>query len=646
MKHKSINCHIRELYDKDLLFKEIDDSNELLMAKAKLAYLLQEINVNQNDFELTCRPNDNPDFIIAFVSIATLNGGINNVASFRNHANSDKYEEGYESKSGHNVFNALALCETFVEPTEIVAFENSDTINYGENTNPIPIITIGILDVMSHARGQQYDASENELAYHTQNIYDKMFFDARYRFLDSSIWFRYLPLGENFQQRLTKAIKDIHYYYQNNIYNTNISRNFLEFQLRLLFNSYVGRENKKGQHATHVTPFKFHSESQMQKRSIKFYNKIKHLSWNFLVIDDKAKISIERNSDAPSKLEIIEGLLKNIENGEGFHIEKKEIEFDENKVLKPEKDKDNSNIIAKRNKPTVYLYYTTSIEKAKIAIEDKDIYYDIVLLDYLFNTEGEQPAYGYELIQMLKEDLSDESQKELRGPLSKMTIFPISVYANAMRDAITDLGYSHKNWYWHISGGADPVNTPEHFKFKIIDVMHQQLDDAAKIKTIEEDEFPKPRILAYLQDIMGDEPSNHGEEKQEVFGVKFQARQKFPDFVRLGELLERFNNYKDKSRFAQTVMHYHFFDFDTFAWDHFQNLVYLLKHGTFLQRDDMWEEYTLLVEVIDRKIRHQQNNIVNIENRTTKEAENQLLKSLNDFKTSLEKLGKYIVDLK
>ena len=60
-------------------------------------------------------------------------------------------------------------------------------------------------------------------------------------------------------------------------------------------------------------------------------------------------------------------------------------------------------------------------------------------------------------------------------------IFPISVFSYAILDELYEKGISHFSEHWHLASGADPVNTPQLFRYKLFRFMNMQLREAGVI---------------------------------------------------------------------------------------------------------------------------------------------------------------------
>lgn len=113
--------------------------------------------------------------------------------------------------------------------------------------------------------------------------------DPRIRFFDSGIWFRYVSMetdqyGVDFEQQFSQAVAYFEKAKEKNLYQTNVCKEYRDLQVRLFKESYL---KDFGSHASSVTPFRFHSEKEMDKeaKSILQLFLAKKIKWNFLLID-------------------------------------------------------------------------------------------------------------------------------------------------------------------------------------------------------------------------------------------------------------------------------------------------------------------------------------------------------------------------
>lgn len=152
----------------------------------------------------------------------------------------------------------------------------------------------------------------------------------RYKcFPDSSIWNYYVPIEVtdnryNFQ-RFEQAVKEISENTLNRLYDFSISKEFADFNARLLQVSYIRSfDNKPNKgHADFISPFLFHSEWEMKKR-IKDGNvsdesdvSCKYLTlckWRILLVDDYANKSLLKDDSEDNKDLSPHGKLKIIIN--------------------------------------------------------------------------------------------------------------------------------------------------------------------------------------------------------------------------------------------------------------------------------------------------------------------------------------------
>lgn len=338
-----------------------------------------------------------------------------------------------------------------------------------------PILTIGYEDIMN-LYAEEDDQEKEKIDYlRSYNL------DPRFKFLDSSIWHRYVPVYSNganpaadegnafntttnyshFKAELDRVLSHLAGCHKKDLYQTNAAKAMLEFQLRMLRDSYIipfGEQN----HARFVTPFKFHSETQMQVKADKLLrehfdaNELRNaLKWRFLLVDDYANTGISRagGNIKTSKKELIRYLLA------GFDV----------KIDYPRENGDKGKKSAK----------TDIIEKclSKLSAPPR---YDILLLDYLLAISQKklEREYGYEFLQELQKDSEEDNPKYKRGPFMRYWIFPISSFPFALYDKLRQLGIDNYHELWHLSGGGDPITTPQLFRYNLLNFLKQQVLEA------------------------------------------------------------------------------------------------------------------------------------------------------------------------
>jgi hypothetical protein len=366
---------------------------------------------------------------------------------------------------------------------QIVLREIRNPLSTSTSKNKIfyPIITIGLedflftyeespnLDFEIDGKVQNWQANRSEKKYKYE-----LELDPRTKFLDSSIWHRYVSYAPDsgngdFEENFKKVLNKIITYANFRLYRSLAALSTLEFQCRMLQNSVIAQYGNHGHHEA-VTPFKFHSETVMEQKVhkfIKFFeadrNKtsLMKLQWNILLVDDYSEheISTIDNStpkkkndrkEKPNKKEIIEQWLNDIAGKEKKCLN----------ILASTDGKDK--IISKGIKHL------------------KEQTFDIILLDYLIgdseikNSVGLK-AYGHEF---LLEIATSQEQKEFnRGPFGRYWVFPISSFPFAFTDKLKQLNIDGSSDRWYIAGGGDPISTPELFRLNFFRLLMRQISE-------------------------------------------------------------------------------------------------------------------------------------------------------------------------
>ena len=343
-----------------------------------------------------------------------------------------------------------------------------------------PMITVGTYDIMSlYAYPYEREMAEGS----SSKIFRSLTLDPRYKFLDSSIWFRYIPLIPlnedesleeyhtllqpklNFINRATALLNEICNYWTKGLYYTNAAVATLELQLRLLLQSHITDKIGDGGHAEAVTPFKFHSESFLQKRSRQEKDFLEE-PWDntgvsigsecklkALIVDDQAHEGYELSTIDDdryqgctiSKKDLILAPLLQVFSGENIDIST------------PNSDKN-------------------VIEQCLQKIEKRP--YDLIFLDYLLGkrvgTNGLR-EYGHEFLLNLLNDSKDHNFNYKRGFQGRFWIFSISSFPFALPDKLHQLGISNLQNLWHLSYGGDPITTPHLYAYYLFRFIKQKV---------------------------------------------------------------------------------------------------------------------------------------------------------------------------
>lgn len=222
--------------------------------------------------------------------------------------------------------------------------------------------------------------------------------------LDSSIWNFLVPLNDycnpekSFKyvwlDALKNALESIVVNYQRSVYSLEIASEYADLNARLTGESFLN-----GAHSVYVSPFIFHSESEIRQLIYKEFEtslggslqesslqRIKKHNWRILLVDDKSEdllTGIDKIKGV-TKLSIIRSLLE--QQFKGMRIESN-------------KYSDNCEVNDTENN-TILVEYAETVEDAEIALRSKK--YDAILLDYLLD-KNEKVEYGYQLLEKIYE---------------------------------------------------------------------------------------------------------------------------------------------------------------------------------------------------------------------------------------------------
>ncbi len=343
-----------------------------------------------------------------------------------------------------------------------------------------PMITIGYEDIM-----ELYTEKDGRIDNPAKNLrhLETLRLDSRFKFFDSSIWHRYVPAypdpqrGTNFMSMLNHVLKQMCRCYEKGLYATNAARANLEFQLRMMRNSYIAKIGRNG-HYEVVTPFKFHSETHFETKIKKHEDHLtrgihsdSRLKWRLLLVDDYAERSISSFPEKActlSKKDLIQEVIEN----QGYDIK----------------------IVTPFSKDTPVEHSGDNIIEACIEKMGKG-YFDVLLLDYLLGkitpTQEEKKQvdsenqihykkreYGHDFLIRLREEHKENAATLKIGPLGKYWICPISSFPFALKDKLWQLGIHAYDDLWRLSDGGDPLCTPALFKYNLLSLMKRQVEES------------------------------------------------------------------------------------------------------------------------------------------------------------------------
>ena len=489
----------------------------------------------------------------------------------------------------------------------------------------VPLLTISYPNYMAYqlkVNSKNHHNIESETSLLTNGVYDDLKNDDHFRFLDSSIWYRYASYASNqiFNNQLSDALHTFYWAYERKLYNKCVTKEYLEFSNRLIENAFLDNQFGQG-HASLINPFKFHSEYFMKVEGEKRYHILttsknrfnknikKNIKWNVLLLDDYGKSSLP--DIAPSRFE---------NNNESSELSKHEIisELIDNPLEKISKRKENGQTtysILNDKKIDVITDIEKTPEIIKQKVKPERIYkkvYDIILLDYLFSkTDDDKPRYGIEFL----EKIIDKNLTDGKSLFQFYWIYPISVFSDAMLSSFKEKGIQPINDNWQLARGADPINTPQLFRFSFLDFLKVQFDKL---------HFDKKELFQFFQD---------NPIVTEVKGKKVKREDKKKWAIKaFRKFIEQFSGIEgvpDGSAFGKTMKTYmHDYEGEaTRLMQSIRQLLYMLAYTTGFDATILHLEYKRIREALDNYI----------EKQTEQEPETQ--KSLEKIEKQLNELG-------
>ncbi len=401
-------------------------------------------------------------------------------------------------------------------------------------------------------------------------------------FFDSSIWNYYITVegSKSFSKKIESVLKIISHSYNEQLYSLVVAREFIEFNYRLLANSYL--ESPSG-HGDFVTPFLFHSEHEMKKGTVKIFEEFKNIfgykyakiKWTILLVDDYS-LKILRTIDGEShnnKNKIINYILKefikntnnNLPNYNNT-VYKYNFEF---RLINVEKDTDENigNDIIKKS-----INYLKDKEKPQI---------DIILLDYLLGYNNEDKReFGEEFLRKLEE----EKENIKIGPFGRGWIFPISSFNQAMLSKLNETGTNKIQDTLYILDGADVINTPNLFLYYFFKLLELQLKQAI---------ITKKEILKFIV--------NNFNNKEDT---RLVIRQMYGTFMHKFGMQEQLKLDNERgSAFAKSVLEYAKNNLEDYLfYEYMHKLLYLVGYGTHYKAPRMWD----LLKQVEANLNHEE----------------------------------------
>lgn len=286
-------------------------------------------------------------------------------------------------------------------------------------------------------------------------------------FLDSSIWHRFVSrarrLGDHhrsWHEDFLDTVAEIRGYWAQQLYRANVALEHLDYSLRMY------RHRRLADFAEHghwITLHGFQSESQASQDA------------------DRVEASLGIKDAFPCSLLLVDDFsTKPLESILGAKIpSKKDI------VLRALSAGHKSDDRARRDHEAAVgsrLATAESVNKLQERLESLANHSDIILLDFLLGP-GKEPfsrETGVDVVRLVDPDDPGKATKLDPGLLGKWWIFSFSAFHSAFMAAVERGQVSTVHPSWHILTGADPVNTPQLFRLrllKFIEVIESFLGD-------------------------------------------------------------------------------------------------------------------------------------------------------------------------
>ncbi len=439
---------------------------------------------------------------------------------------------------------------------------------------PKPIIIIGLYDIVN----------EETLSVEVKNKFKYLYLDKRRTFLDSSIWQIYLTTNNKntFENNLKEVLSTIEKRLELKLYQTNVAREYCELYSRWTAQHYLA---PVGGHATNVQPLSFHSESDMERKAKKLLTEFenKGLRWNFLLVDDFANCGLTINhleSMRVFKKDLIKCLI-----GSKI-VASEQIDYSE--------------------------FIKDGIKKLK-GSEDTGTIYDVILLDYLFSKNHTPTAYGTELLK----EINNSDFKGQKGPFERYWIFPVTVFSRAMSSSLRAEGTPHISEHWYLAEGADPINTPQLFRYNLYKFLELQIKEVT---------YTRSEIFSFFTQRGIPVDGSHNQINADDW-----ARENFLPFMAKYANIELLNrSKKGTSTFLETMSTYLNKDIEArevvVLVEYIRQLMYLLAYGTGYDSSMMLEE----LKQIKNKLKNSNSVAPSIKQEANKE---------------LDKIRRFILDI-
>lgn len=318
------------------------------------------------------------------------------------------------------------------------------------------------------------------------------------KYIDSSIWHYYVPLylddkiskketfEQDFKDRLQIALNTIIKNTSDGLYNLSVTQEQADFYARIIQQSYLA---DLGAHKKRISPFLFHSEREIKQLLLNMGEKLSSYMPAIIGIDTPEKSKPDQQK-AKWKFLLVDDFaekdMKTYPAGQTTLSKEKRIRSILDTLFV--------------NNDCIELNSVSSIMAAVDKLKTQK--YDLILLDYLLDYKpGGQREYGYELLDIIR----DEKFKAYRGPFGKFWIFPITSFDEAFTQKMREQGWNYNTDYWLLAQGACPLDTPESFKYSLVNFMNSQLEGLEiGVEKSESDKVYVHTLTEFLKEIFED----------------------------------------------------------------------------------------------------------------------------------------------
>lgn len=383
--------------------------------------------------------------------------------------------------------------------------------NFADHPEPTPVIIVSNV--------------EDEGLKRTRNSFTSIF-------VNSSIWFWYINLKD---QKKSMRINEIntsvnHYSKELNLFKNVNAREYIDFQLRVQSQNFL---TGSGGHSQEITPI-IYADELLRKhdttisRELNFFfdeqkenndYKTKGIIIRILLIDDKINCTINGNG-IKNHCNCKALIIKNLLELKLDKVKQKDVcwrteeSFNAVKIFQkgctagcPEcfnNDISNSRVLLDikndNNNPKIQIIAVKTLEIARQLLDCNEIRFDLIMMDYLLDWKKDKPEereyatefWGngiekyFEFSKEAKqkgseyEKLTDtyDKIKSNRGPMNRLWIFPITAFNQTFIDDLRNRGIRLNDYYWYLSRGADPINTPYLFIYTLNKFLQLMLSEA------------------------------------------------------------------------------------------------------------------------------------------------------------------------